>query len=452
MEWEKISESLDLLLASGRTTELRGALRMLNPVDIATYLETLKDSQLLRVFRILPKDISADVFSYMSPEQQQTLIGLVGDKEVCKLIEDMFLDDAVDFLEELPSGVVKRILQNAGENTRNQINQFLSYPEYSAGSIMTIEYVEFRENSTVAEAMRSLRKTGLDKETIYTCYIIDSSRHLTGTIALRRLIMAEDDQTLIELMERNVISVETTDDQEFVADTVRKYDLMSIPVVDKEHRLCGIVTADDIMDVIEEENTEDFERMAALLPADNEYLKTPVFTLFKNRIPWLLILMLTATITGVIITGFEGFLTASGALGVALTASIPMLMNTGGNCGSQASTLIIRGLALGEVEFKDILRVIWREVRVAILVGLLLCLVNFLRMILFTDSGLPVAAVISLAMFITVIFSKCIGCVLPMLAKKINLDPALMASPVITTLVDTFSIGVLLILATQLLN
>ena len=451
MDWEKITQQLNSLLEEGRRTELRGALRMLNEVDIATYLEELEPSKLLTVFRILPKDVSADVFSYMEPEQQQALIGLISDKEIGKLIDDMFLDDAVDFLEELPSGVVKRVLQNAGEDTRNQINQFLRYPENSAGSIMTIEYVEFHENYTVAEAMASLRKTGLDKETIYTCYIIDASRHLTGTLALRRLIMADDNQKLTALMDRNVICVNTQEDQETVADTVRKYDLMSIPVVDKEHRLVGIITVDDVMDVIEEENTEDFEKMAALLPADNEYLKTPIFTLFKNRIPWLLILMLTATLTGAIITGFEDFLTSRGALGVLLTASIPMLMNTGGNCGSQASTLVIRGLALGEVELKDIFKVIWREILVAVLVGIVLSAVNFARLLLTTDAGVMVAMVISVSMFITVIFSKCIGCVLPMLAKKINLDPALMASPIITTLVDTCSLTILFVLASNIL-
>ena len=414
--------------------------------------------KLLMVFRILPKDIAADVFAYIDSDQQQQLIGLIGDSEIHSLMDEMFLDDTVDFLEELPASVVKRVLQNTDPATRTLINQFLKYPENSAGSIMTIEFAEFHSSLTVRQAMESLRKTGLDKETIYTCYVIDSSRHLIGTVALRHLILADDDKPVTDIMESNFISVKTLDDQEIVADTVRKYDLMSIPVVDNENRLVGIVTADDIMDVIEEENTEDIEKMGGLLPSDDEYLKTPIIDLYKNRIPWLLILMVSATFTGMIITHFEGVLSTTGKLGVLLTACLPMLMDTGGNCGAQASTLIIRSLALGQIEFRDIFRVWWREVRVALLAGLTLMIVNVGRQLLLyrfttgvTPDTLRVTMIVSAAMFLTVVIAKSIGCTLPLLAKKLKLDPALMASPIITTLVDACSLTILFSIATAFL-
>ena len=345
MEWENIKNRLDALLAAGKHSELRGAMMMLNVVDIAQYMETLEKDQLLHVFRVLPKDISSDVFSYMEPEQKQLLIESIGDQEISALIDDMFLDDAVDFLEELPASVVKRVLQSTPLEKRNLINQFLRYPEYSAGSLMTIEYLEFREGDTVREAMDIIKKVGLDKETIYTLYIIDKARHLIGTLALRKMILASEDAVLSDMMDRNPVSVYTTDDQEKVADTVRHYDVMAIPVVDKENRLVGIITADDVMDVIEEENTEDFEKMAGLMPSEDEYLKTSPFRLALNRIPWLLIMAAVAILTGMIIKSFEDVLATS----IVLTSCIPMLMNTGGNCGSQASTLIIRGVALGEI-------------------------------------------------------------------------------------------------------
>ena len=458
MDWETISGRLNKLLEDGRRSELRGALLMLNVVDIAQFMESLPKDQLLLVFRILPKDISADVFAYMSSEQQQVLIESIGDTEISGLIDQMFLDDTVDFLEELPATVVKRVLQNTEPQTRALINQFLKYPENSAGSIMTIEFAEFHSNLTVKEAMDSLRKTGLDKETINTCYVIDPSRHLIGTVTLRRLILSDDDKLVTEIMNTHFVSVKTLDDQEAVADTVRKYDVMSIPVVDNENRLVGIITADDIMDVIEEENTEDIEKMGGLLPSDEEYLKTPILTLFKNRIPWLLILMISATFTGMIITHYEGVLSDAGKLGVLLTACLPMLMDTGGNCGAQASTLVIRGLALGQVEFKDILRVWWREVRVALLVGAVLAVVNIIRQLIlyYISPGISpdtvrVTVIVSSAMFFTVLIAKSIGCTLPLLAKKVGLDPALMASPIITTLVDACSLTILFSIATMAL-
>lgn len=452
MDFDRIKSRLDALLAGGKKAELRGALNMLNEVDIAEYLETLDNEKMLVVFRLLPKDISAEVFSYMDNDQRTRIMEAMDDSEAIKLIDDMFIDDAVDFLEELPAGVVKRMLQGCDEKKRQLINQFLRYPENSAGSIMTIEYMEFHLGTTVGQAMAEIRRTGVDKETINTLYILDDSRKLLGTVGLRKLLLATDDRVVEDLMNTQVISVHTTDDQEVVADTVRKYDLLSIPVVDHEDRLVGIITVDDIVDVIEEENTEDFEKMAAMLPSDDEYLKTSVFKLAKNRLPWLLILMISATFTGMIITHFETVLSSAAGIGVALTACIPMLMDTGGNCGAQASTLAIRGLALGEIELKDIGKVLWKEVRVALILGVILALVNFLRIWFFTPYDRTVAFVVSLAMFFTIIIAKSIGCTLPLLAKAIHLDPALMASPIITTLVDAASLTVLFTFASTIMK
>ena len=440
MDREIIHSRLMQLVDGNKKNELRGALLMLNVVDIASFMESLESEKLLMVFRILPKDIAAEVFAYIDSEQQQQLVTLIGDGEIHSLLDEMFLDDAVDFLEELPASVVKRVLQNTDPTKRALINQFLKYPENSAGSIMTIEFAEFHSSMTVRQAMESLRKTGLDKETIYTCYVIDSQRHLVGTVALRHLILADEDKPVSDIMATNFISVKTLDDQEVVADTVRKYDLMSIPVVDNENRLVGIVTADDIMDVIEEENTEDIEKMGGLLP-------------------WLLILMISATFTGMIITHFEDVLSDTGKLGVLLTACLPMLMDTGGNCGAQSSTLVIRGLALGEVHFSDILKVWWREVRVALLVGGVLMLVNVGRQLLLytftagvTADTVTVTMVVSVAMFLTVLIAKSIGCTLPLFASKLHLDPALMASPLITTLVDACSLTILFSIATAVMH
>ena len=452
MDFEVISRRLNALVESGRKGELRGALSMLNEVDIAEYLDTLDNERVLMVFRLLPKDISADVFSYMDTDQQSRLMQALGDKEAMQLIDDMFVDDAVDILEELPAGVVRRILLNCDADKRALINRFLSYPENSAGSIMTIEYMEFHEGVTVGGAMAEIRRTGLDKETIYTLYVMDDRRRLIGTVELRKLLMARDDQKIEELMNTQVLSVKTLDDQETVADMARHYDLMNVPVVDNEGRMVGIITVDDILDVIEEENTEDFEKMAGMTPSEDEYMKNGVFTLVKNRLPWLLILMISATFTGMIITHFENALVDWGSLGVALTACMPMLMDTGGNCGAQASTVAIRGLALGEIQLRDIGKVLWKEARVAALIGLALCIINFGRMYFFTDAGPSVAAVVSVAMFCTVVLAKSIGCTLPILAKTIKLDPALMASPIITTVVDAASLTILFTLATTVLG
>ena len=458
MDFEKIRARLDKLVAEGRKGELRGALSMLNEVDIAEYMEELDNEKMLMVFRLLPKDIAADVFAYMDADQRQRVIEAMDDNEAVRLVDDMFIDDAVDFLEELPAGVVKRVLKGCDAQKRALINQFLRYPENSAGSIMTIEYMELHVGTTVGEAMAEIRRTGLDKETIYTLYVLDAQRKLLGTLPLRKLLLAQDEVKVETLMNQQFVCVHTTDDQELVADTVRKYDLISIPVVDHEERMIGIITIDDIVDVIEEENTEDFEKMAAMLPSEDEYLKTGVLTLAKNRMPWLLFLMISAIFTGMIITHYEVALKTS-AFGVVLTACIPMLMGAGGNCGSQASTLTIRGLALGEVELKDIFKLLWKEVRVGLIVGAVLSLVTFALYAFWLGDmdatiaqRIPTALTIAVAVYITVIVAKAIGCTLPLLAKAVHLDPALMASPLITTIVDICSLLVLFSVATEVLH
>ena len=452
MEWEAIEKRLNDLLEKGRHGELRGAMMMLNEVDIAQYMENLDKDKLLLVFRILPKDISADVFSYMSDEQKQTLVESIGDQEIRSLIDDMFLDDAVDFLEEMPSSVVRRVLQTADAEKRNLINQFLRYPDNSAGSLMTIEYLEFFSDVNVRGAMDIIRREGLDKETIYTLYIVDSTHHLQGTLALRKMILASEDTVLSDIMDRNPVFVHTLDDQEKVAEVVRRYDLMAIPVVDKEERLVGIITADDIMDVIEEETTEDFEKMAALTPSEDEYLKTSPFKLALNRIPWLLLMAVIAIFTGMIITHFEDVLSSNAAVGIILTACIPMLMDTGGNCGAQSSTLIIRGLSLGQITLKDFFRALWKEFRVALIVGAVLFSFTLCRVRFINGAEWTVSFVVAGALFCTIMLAKALGCAMPMLAKRLGLDPALMASPMITTVVDMSSLFIYFNIAKLILS
>ena len=453
MDFERIQMRLDKLLAENRKGELRGALSMLNEVDIAEYMEGLDNEKMLMVFRLLPKDISADVFAYMDTDQRQRVIEAMDDNEAMRLVDDMFIDDAVDFLEELPAGVVKRMLKGCDEKKRALINQFLRYPENSAGSIMTIEYMELRIGTTVGEAMTEIRREGVDKETIYTLYVLDPQRKLLGTVPLRKLLLAKDDTLVDQLMNAQFVCVHTTDDQEVVADTVRKYDLISIPVVDHEERMIGIITIDDIVDVIEDENTEDFEKMAAMIPSEDEYLKTGVFRLAGNRFIWLLILMVSAIFTGMIITHYEDLLKNSAAtFGVVLTACIPMLMGAGGNCGAQASTLTIRGLALGEIATRDIYKLLWKEARVGSIVGFALSLLNFGLYRILYRQPVSVAATISAALFLTVLLAKALGCALPLAAKSVRLDPALMASPLITTIVDACSLLILFTIATNVLS
>ena len=436
MDWGKITDRLDRLLDDGRHSLLRGALMMLNPVDIAEYMKKLDREKLLVLFRVLPKDISADVFSFMDQDQRQSLVESIADSEITALIDDLFVDDAVDFLEELPANAVKRVLGNTSPETRAIINQFLKYPDNSAGSLMTIEYCEVAPEMTVRDALRSIRETGVDKKTVYTLYMLDGQRHLVATVPLHKVLVAPEDTPLKKLADPGVISVKTLDDQEAVANIVRKYYLLSIPVVDGEGRMVGIITNDDIMDVIQEETTEDFEKMSGLSPADEPYFKTRLLTLAGNRLPWLMILMFTSIISGAIIARFEAVL----AVNILLSASIPMLMDTGGNSGQQASALMVRGIALGEVQFKDIFRVLWMEFRVGILLGLALALVTFLRLLLLNGASLVMSGVISVSLLCTVVLAKSFGCVLPLLAKRAGLDPAVAASPMITTLVDAASL------------
>lgn len=432
------------LLAKNQLKQLKEELSDMAYPDIAEFIMDLEDDTLaVKIFRILSKDISADVFAYLEPDRQSVIVSSITDSEIARLMDDLFLDDAVDFLEEVPANIVRRVLANTDSQTRELINRFLKYPENSAGSVMTIEMVELHDRMTVAEAIKSIRRTGVDKETIYTCYVIDDKRHLVGTLPLKRLLLNEEDTLITDIMsdDDRLVYVKTMDDQEEVASLVKKYDLLSIPVVDTENRLVGIITIDDIVDIIDEETTEDFEKMASLVPSDDGYLKTSIFSHAKNRIGWLLVLLFLSTFTGQIIEGFETQL----ATIAGLTACIPMLMGTGGNSGNQASTLIIRGLALGEIKLKDFFRVLWKEIRVSLLVGVILGVANYGRMLALraitgddvTDS---VILVVSLSVVAVVIVSKTIGCSLPIIAKALKLDPALMAGPMITTLVDAISL------------
>ncbi len=432
------------LLAKNKLKQLRDELSEMAYADIAEFIMDLDDDKLaVKIFRILPKDISADVFSYLETDSQTVIVQSFSDSEIERLMDDLFVDDAVDFLEEVPANIVRRVLANTDKETREIINRILKYPENSAGSVMTIEMVELHDRLTVAEAIKSIRRTGVDKETIYTCYVIDDKRHLVGTIPLRRLLLNDEDTLITDIMsdDEQLIYVHTMDDQEEVAAVAKKYDLLSVPVTDKEERLVGIITIDDIVDIIDEEATEDMEKMALLTPSEDEYLKTGVFSLAKNRIGWLLVLMIASTFTGQIIEGFENQL----ATIAGLTACIPMLMGTGGNSGNQVSTLIIRGLALGEVKIKDYFKVLWKEIRVSLMVGIVLAVANFGRMLLVRlitgdDVTNSVILVVSLSVAAVVMVSKTIGCTLPIVAKLLKLDPALMAGPLITTLVDTISL------------
>ncbi len=446
-------DQLNQLLNDNKLRELRSTLVEMNSADVAEFMADLPEDKLILVFRILPKDLAADVFSYLETETQTSIVSSINDVELGLLVEELYVDDAVDFLEEVPASVVKRVLQNASPERRNIINRFLKYPENSAGSVMTIEMVEFHSRINVKDALKIIRETGVDKETIYTCYVIDDFRHLVGVIPLRRLLLSDEQTKISDIItdEEHIISVGTLDDQEVVAEIARKYDLLSVPVVDNENRLVGIVTIDDIVDIIEDEATEDFEKMALLSPSDEEYLKTGVFTLAKRRILWLMILMVSATFTGKIIENYENMLAAV----VGLTACIPMLMDTGGNAGTQTSTLIIRGLALGEIHLTDYFKVLFKEVRVALLCGVALAVVNFGRMALLNgdvSENFKMYLVVCAAMLCSVVAAKCIGCSLPMLAKLIHLDPALMAGPMITTIVDALTLIIYFTLATNFLN
>ncbi len=391
---------------------------------------------MLVLFRLLPKDIEIDVFSYMSNDMQQYIIQSITHEEMTTIIDQLYFDDVIDLLEEMPANIVKKILLNTDEKKRKLINQFLKYEEDSAGSIMTIEFVDLKKEMTVEQAIERIRKIGVDKQTINTCYVIDKNRKLEGIISIRRLILSNKDVLIKDIMKENYVSINTFDDQEYVASQFKKYDLVSMPVVDKEHRLVGIITIDDIVDIIDQENTEDFHKMAAMEPSEEEYLKTGVFELAKHRIIWLLVLMISATFTGNIIRKSEDVLQSV----VILASFIPMLMDTGGNSGSQSSTLVIRGLALGEIKLKDIFKVMWKEFRVSVVVGIALSVVNFLRVYFIEKVSFMVSITVCISLFFTVVLAKVVGGILPIVAKKLKLDPAIMASPLITTIVDAVAL------------
>ena len=426
----------------------------MNVVDIANVLDELADGQLLLLYRLLPKETAAEVFSYMEGETQEKLLRILTDRELAVVMSGLYMDDAADLLEEMPANVVKRLLRMTSAEDRRNLNQLLQYPEDSAGGVLTTEFVDLKATMTVADAFRYIRTCGPDKETIYTCYVTDRNRRLEGVITVKELLLAAEDQCVGELMERHVISAVTTDDQERVTQLFAKYDLMALPVVDKENRLIGIITVDDVVDILQQEATEDMEKMAAITPTEKPYWRVGVWETFKTRFPWLLLLMVSATFTGMIITSFEAALSAS----VALTAFIPMLMDTGGNTGSQASVTVVRGLALGDIGVRDIFRVMFKELRVGILCGVALSVAMFGK-ILLVDRWLlggPVtvmeAAVVCITLLATIVCAKLIGCSLPLLAKKIGFDPAVMAGPFITTAVDAISLLVYFRVATLLLH
>ncbi|SHI44761.1 magnesium transporter [Lutispora thermophila] len=443
-----MQETIMKLIEENRYKEVRNEIAEMNIVDIAQLIMELDRTKLLILFRILPKEIAADVFSYVSLELQQYIIESITDKEISNIVNDLFIDDAVDFLEEMPSNVVKKVLRNTDEDTRKLINQFLNYPDYSAGSVMTIEFVDLKKEMIVKEALNHIRATGVDKETINTCYVIDKGRKLEGVLSIRKLILAEEDVIIGDIMNEDVIYANTLDDQETVADLFKKYDLTALPVVDNEHRLVGIVTIDDIIDIIDQENTEDLHKMAAMEPLEEEYLKTSPFILAKHRIVWLLVLMISATFTGIIIQKYEKLLQSM----VILTSFIPMIMDTGGNAGSQASTLIIRGMALGEIKTSDMLKVFLKEFQVSILAGSVLAVVNFFRLVIFEHVNYLMALVVCFSLLCTVVLAKLVGGVLPMVAKKVHLDPAIMAGPLITTLVDVLALSIYFEIASKFLN
>ena len=434
------------LLAQREFKAVRSILDVMNEVDIASLLSTLSDKELALAFRLIPKDKAAEVFSNMDTSMQTYLVTMFTEKELKELLDDLYMDDTVDMLEELPANLVKRILATVSASDRSMINQLLNYPEDSAGSIMTTEYVDLREEMTVGQAMAHIKKTGIHKETIYTCYITER-RKLVGIVSAKDLMTTDDEVPIKDLMETEIISVHTHADQEQVAQLFTKYDLLALPVIDQDGRMVGIVTFDDAMDVMVDEATEDITKMAAINPSEKTYFETSVFQHAKNRIPWLLILMFTSIITGTIITRYENAFAAIPLL----VSFIPMLMDTGGNCGSQSATLIIRGIALDEIRFTDLFKVMFKEFRISLIVGAFLAVANGVRIFIqYHNPGL--AVVIACSLMGTVIMAKLVGCTLPLLAKKVNLDPAIMASPLITTLVDTFSILIYFNIATILFH
>ena len=453
--FEIVEQALIRMLEDKKYATLRDILQTMNPADIAAVFNALEEDRIPLLFRLLPKELAAETFVEMEPDDQELLIRSFSDNELKEIVDELYVDDAADLVEEMPANVVKRILKQADPEMRRSINQILRYPDNSAGSIMTTEYVSLRPQMTVEEAILRIRRQGVDKEAIYTCYVTEG-RKLLGLVTVKDLLLAEDDETRVEdIMLTNLISVTTHTDQEQVAQMFSKYDFLALPVVDNENRMVGIVTFDDAMDVMQEEATEDIEMMGGMLPSEKTYLKSTAWELFKNRIPWLLLLMVSATFTGMIINSFESALAAQAVL----IAFIPMLMGTGGNSGSQSSVTVIRSLSLGELQFKDLLRVLWKEIRTAVICGIVLAGVCFLKILLIdklllgnTDITLAVNAVVCLALAVTVLVAKIIGGILPLLAKAIKLDPAVMASPFITSIVDALSLLVYFLFARLILH
>lgn len=450
---EELLSQVDELVKSRSFVALRELLSELNPADLAELFNEMDALQVPLVFRILPKDLAGDTFAYMETDTQQLLIKSFSDVELKEIINDLWLDDTVDIIEEMPANVVARILQSANPSLRRQINELLKYPEDSAGSIMTVEYVSLNKNLTVGQCFEKIRREGINKETVYTCYVTEK-RKLIGTVSVKDLLLAEQDISVSEIMETNLISINAYEDKEIVAQMFSKYDVLALPVVDHDDRIIGIVTVDDAMDVMEDEATEDIERMAAITSSDKAYLKTGVFSIWKTRIPWLVLLMLSATFTGIILNSFEESLSVFPIL----ISFIPMLMGTGGNAGGQSSATVIRGMAVGEIELSDILRVLWKELRVAILCGVTVAVVGYLKLF-FIDNmifGLgvsyPEMAVVSLTLMVTVVAAKIVGCALPIIAKAVHLDPAVMAGPFITTIVDVLSLVVYFFIAMRVLS
>lgn len=436
------------LLNTKQYTRLRQKMADMNIADIAAIMEELEEKELLKIFRILPKSMAADVFSYLEVDSQQFIIVSLSEREAANIIDNLMADDATDLLEEMPANIVKKLLASASADTRRDINHLLRYPEDSAGSIMTVEYVDLKENMTVEDAIQRIRQVGVDSETINICYVLDSKRTLVGTVALRYLLISPSDAIIGDIMHENVVYLNTLMDQEEVARQFQKYDFTSMPVADNEGRLVGIITVDDVVDILQEEATEDIEKMAAIVPSDKPYMKTGVFETWKKRIPWLLLLMISATFTGSIITSFEDALSVFPIL----TAFIPMLMDTGGNAGGQASVTIIRGLSLNEIGYSDVPKILWKELRVAFVCGLTLSAAYFVKLMLFDKVGLGVAAVVCFTLIAAVAIAKMIGCSLPVLAKRLGFDPAVMASPFITTIVDALSLVIYFAIATEILH
>ena len=447
-----LMETIRVLLEERKFNTLRDILTTMKPYDIAAIFEELQDEKTPILFRIMPKELAAETFVEMDDETQEFLIHGLSDSELKEVVDELFVDDAVDLIEEMPANVVKRILRQADKDMRKQINELLKYPEDSAGSIMTTEFIVLRPDMTAEMAIKRIRRTGVDKETIYTCYVTDNNNKLIGISTVKDLLLADDDDFVKDLMEENVISVNTLDDQEQVAQMFSNYNFLALPVVDNENRLVGIVTIDDAIDVIQEEATEDIEKMAAVLPSDKPYMRTSVWGIYRKRIPWLLVLMLSATFTSTIISSFEGALASV----IVLSSFIPMITGSGGNAGSQASVSVIRALSLGEIEFKSMFKVLWKELRVSILCGATLAAANFIKLMIFDLNGNPnafvIALVVSLTLLGTIMMSKLVGSSLPLLASKIGFDPAVMANPLISTVCDSLSLLIYFGIATSILN